>query len=119
MDRPKRKKYTANQLDTALMAINNGANIYETAKKYGIPRTTLRDKRDNKYSNENCGIQTVFTKDEECQLIDWIHYMARLGFPVTKYQLLESASKLVETLKRPHPFKDEIPRRHWFKNFLT
>ncbi|CAG4988713.1 unnamed protein product [Colias eurytheme] len=118
MDRLKRKKYTAHQLDAALMAITNGASVYETSKKFGIPRTTLRDKRDNKYSNEKCGVQTVFTKDEERQLIDWIHYLGRLGFPVTKDQLLETVSKLVETLNRPNPFKDGVPGRHWFQNFL-
>lgn len=100
MEPQKRKQYTSHQLNAALLAINEGISIYEASKTYGIPRTTLRDKRNNKYTNEHCGKQTVLTKDEENKLVDWIFYLWNSGFPVTKDQLLETVAKLAENLGR-------------------
>lgn len=119
MEPQKRKQYTAAQLNAALVAINEGTSIYEAAQTYGIPRSTLRDKRNNKYTNENCGTQTVLTKDEENKLVDWIFYLGKSGFPVTQDQLLETVAKLVENLGRSNPFKDGVPGRGWFIKFMS
>ncbi|KAF9420674.1 hypothetical protein HW555_003221 [Spodoptera exigua] len=119
MEPQKRKQYASAQLEAALLAINEGTSIYEASKTYGIPRTTLRDKRNNKYINEHCGKQTVLTKEEEKRLVDWIFYLGKSGFPVTKDQLLETVAKLVENLNRSNPFKDGVPGKGWFLKFMA
>ncbi|KAF9411109.1 hypothetical protein HW555_009971 [Spodoptera exigua] len=119
MEPQKRKQYASALLEAALLAINEGTSIYEASKTYGIPRTTLRDKRNNKYINEHCGKQTVLTKEEEKRLVDWIFYLGKSGFPVTKDQLLETVAKLVENLNRSNPFKDGVPGKGWFLKFMA
>lgn len=105
MDKKKRKCYSDTQLAEALASIQQGMSIYQASKRYNVPETTLRSKRDELYENEKCGRQPVLTLGEEKQIVDWIHYLDRRGFPVNKEQLLHSVSKLVENLKRPFLLK--------------
>lgn len=37
------KRYTSLNLKEALIAVKNGASVYGAAKKYGIPKKTLRN----------------------------------------------------------------------------
>lgn len=118
MERKKRKCYSEVQLSEAITAVNRGMTIYQASKQYHIPETTLRDKRDGKYTNDKPGLQPVLTLSEETNIVDWIHYLGRAGFPVTKEQLLDVVAKLVKNLSRTNPFKDGVPGRYWFEGFL-
>lgn len=44
--------------------------------------------------------------------------MAKMGFPITRLQLLDSVAILVTKLKRPNTFNDGRPGRHWYEGFL-
>ncbi|XP_060808094.1 uncharacterized protein LOC132903545 [Amyelois transitella] len=118
MDRKKRKRYTNAQVAEALLSIRQGMSIYKASRQYNVPETTLRSKRDELYENERCGKQPVLNLNEERQIVDWIHYLGKCGFPVTKDQLLHTVSKLVENLQRPNPFKDGVPGKKWFLGFM-
>lgn len=118
MDMKKRKCYTDAQVAEALLSIRQGMSIYQASKQYNVPKTTLRSKRDELYENEKCGKQPVLNRNEEKQVVDWIHYLGKSGFPVTKEQLLHTVSKLVENLNRPNPFKDGVPGKKWFLGFM-
>lgn len=118
MDGKKRKCYTNAQVAEALSSIRQGMSIYKASRQYNIPETTLRSKRDELYENEHCGKQPVLNLNEERQIVDWIHYLGKCGFPVTKNQLLHTVSKLVENLQRPNPFKDGMPGKKWFSGFM-
>ncbi|XP_075975831.1 uncharacterized protein LOC142976394 isoform X1 [Anticarsia gemmatalis] len=118
MDRKKRKCYTNAQVAEALSSIRQGLSIYQASKQYNVPETTLRSKRDELYENEHCGKQPVLNLNEERQIVDWVHYLDKCGFPVTKHQLLHTVSKLVENLQRPNPFKDGVPGKKWFSRFM-
>jgi hypothetical protein len=114
-----RKKYTKKDLQNAITEINNGSSVYKVSRDYNIPETTLRDKRDKKYCGDIPGRKTILSKAEETKIVDWIHYLGKQGFPVTKEQLKQGVAKLVENLKRPNTFKDVIPGKHWFTGFLS
>lgn len=79
-----------------------------------MPETTLWSKRDELYNNEKCGKEPVLNLNDEKQMIDWIHYLGKCGFPVTKEQLLHTVAKLVENLNRPNSFKDGVPGKNGF-----
>ena len=114
-----KKKYTVEDLESAFIAINNGSSVYKASREYNIPETTLRDKRDQKYSGHIAGRKTVLSKSEETKIVDWIHYLGKHGFPVSKEQLKQGVAKLVENLNRPNTFKDGMPGKHWLANFLS
>ncbi|XP_063543894.1 uncharacterized protein LOC134752214 [Cydia strobilella] len=114
----KRKLYTHSQLNKALEQISQGMTIYQASKNYNIPETTLRDKRDRRYKNPKCGVQPILSVQDETQIVDWIHYLDSSGVPVNKKRLLDIVSKFAKNLNRPNPFKDGVPGRCWFKNFM-
>ena len=103
MDRLKRKQYTVSQLDAALMAITNGASIYETSKKFGIPRTTLRDKRDNKYSNENCGGSDCFHQGRRTSVNRLDSLFGKIRFSCNKRPATGNGLKISGNIKAPEP----------------
>lgn len=49
---PGHKKYTAENVRAALKKIENGMSIYRAAKLYNVPKTTLINKRNGKFSIE-------------------------------------------------------------------
>lgn len=114
----KRKLYSPTLLNAALKAIRDGATVMEASKLYGIPRTTLRDKIDNKYTGDRCGPPSTLTKDEQKKLVDWILTVGNAGFRVTKKHLLDTIAKYVKDLNRANNFKNGVPGRVWYRNFI-
>lgn len=112
-------KYTKDDLKNALEAIKNGVPCATASKEYRVPRTTLIGKIKGKYP-EDCrnGAPTILTVEEENLLINWIINLGKMGFPVSKTQLLDSVALLVKKLNRPNNFTDGRPGRHWFDGFL-
>lgn len=117
-EKKKRKLYTDSQLAEALDQISQGMSIYQASKHYNIPETTLRDKRNKRYKNPKCGVQPILTTKEEKQIVDWLHYLGSSGVHVGKKQVLEVVQRFVRNLDRRTPFKDGVPGKGWFKNFM-
>ncbi|KAB0790704.1 hypothetical protein PPYR_14850, partial [Photinus pyralis] len=95
-------------------------SIRRASAQFHIPKTTLIDKMKNKHKEgARPGAPTVLSSEEEQSLVEWILYLGRVGFPVTKGQLMESVAKLVASLGRPNTFKNGMPGRHWYEGFLA
>lgn len=111
-------KYTKENLKNALEAVKLGLPCATAAKQYNVPRTTLIGKIKGIYPEEcRSGASAVLTSDEENLLETWFISMGRMGFPVTREQLLDSVTMLVKQLQRPNKFADGRPGRHWFEGF--
>lgn len=115
--------YSLDSLNSALEAIKNGMPIKAASREYKIPKTTLHSKFYGKYPVEcKVGAPTILTKEEEDTLVKWIIEVAKVGFPVTKHQLLESVYMLLMKKKHTDPFKNKekscLPGRHWYEGFL-
>lgn len=81
-----KKKYSKEMLNRAMEEINSGMSAYQASKKYGIPKSTLKDKKNQKYANQNCGRQPVLGPDEEKLIIKWTSWeMPVFLVPVTNY----------------------------------
>jgi hypothetical protein len=113
-------KYSQEDLTRALNAIKNGTPCATASKRYKIPRTTLIGKIKGIYPEEcRSGAPSVLTANEENILSEWIIIinMGRMGFPVSKDQLLDSVSLLVKNLGRSNHFTNGRPGRHWYELF--
>jgi hypothetical protein len=111
-------KYSQEDLTRALNAIKNGTPCATASKLYKIPRTTLIGKIKGIYPEEcRSGAPSVLTANEENILSEWIINMGRMGFPVSKDQLLDSVSLLVKNLGRSNHFTNGRPGRHWYELF--
>lgn len=113
------KKYTVESMAKAMEAVAQGATTSSAAKNFGVPRTTLLDKINGR-SSIDCmkGPSTVITEKEEEHLANWIEFMEKSEFPITKNQLQDSVSILLQKLDRQNPFKDNKPGRHRFEAFI-
>lgn len=113
------RSYTDLDVHRALEEISNGATISESARKFGIPRSTLSEKHSGRLPTEHrMGPPTVLTSEEESLLEKWIFHVAKAGFPVSKDQLLDSVQVLLNKSKRETVFTDNRPGRKWYQAFI-
>ncbi len=79
----KKKLYSNEKLKEAVEEVKAGASLRATAKKYGIPHTTLQDYKKSKYAHDPHP-NSALTPAEEEALLSFIFWMADHGFPVTR-----------------------------------
>ncbi|XP_050509916.1 uncharacterized protein LOC126886858 [Diabrotica virgifera virgifera] len=117
----KRMKYPRENIQKAIEDINlKRLSIRQASKIYNVPKSTLLDTMKEKYKTPgNIGGPTVLSSSEEDLIIKWIIEMGNVGFPVTRSQLVDSVSKLIQNLKRKTPFKNYIPGKKWYNGFLA
>ncbi len=117
--RKKRKQYTPEQALNALNDISNGMPPYQAAQLWGVPKSTLYDLKDGRYTvSSRPGPSTVLTPDEELLLCDWMVEMCRRALPVNKQCLLDSVQKIIAEDIRTTPFINGRPGDGWFSAFL-
>ncbi|XP_066588079.1 uncharacterized protein [Prorops nasuta] len=113
------KKYSQNDVYSALAAIKSGISTYKAAASFNVPRSTLYAKEKEIIPVEcSRGPNTYLSLEEEKIIVEWIFYCSEREFSITKSQLLDCVQKPVVELKRETPFKDNRPGRHWFEGFF-
>ncbi|XP_036151114.1 uncharacterized protein LOC105833505 [Monomorium pharaonis] len=114
----KRLNYTSDDMDHALKAIDSGVSLRKAAAAFGVPAATLGRKKNNPDAiKRKTGPETVLSKNEEDDIVNWVLYRAERGMPVTKTELLDSVQKFVTLLQKKTPFKENRPSRHWYEGF--
>lgn len=111
--------YDRNKIEEAVRQVKAGCSVRSTAKLYGIPNTTLRDKVLGKFSKPNPGKDTVLTSAEEKKVADWLLDNAKRGFPVNTNRLKACVAHYIRATDRPNPFKNGVPGRKWVALFLN
>lgn len=111
---PVNRKYTDIDVHRALDEIQNGASISESARKFGIPRSTLSEKHSGRLPTEH---RTILSSEEEALLVKWMFHVGEAGFPVNKDQLLDSVQMILNKSKRETIFTDNRPGRKWYEGF--
>lgn len=92
----KRNNYKQQDIQQALEMVRRGVSVRHAAKIHGIPQSTLRE-----------------TKIEK-----WAFSVARAGFPVTRTQLRVSVAQYLKRSKKETPFKNGVPAKKWMLLFL-
>lgn len=114
----KRKPYSPEALRQALQAVDQGDSLRKAADAYGVsPATILRKRRNPEKIDSKKGPSTIFSTQEEQEIVSWVIYRAERGYPVTKPELLDSVQAYVTSLKRETPFVEGRPGRHWYDGF--
>lgn len=113
-----KKKYSEQQLLSALEAVKNGSSQFAAAKKFEIPRSTLFNKVHGKTEmGKKPGPSTVLLAEEERIIEKWMFGLATRGFPVTKRQLLRSIQLYLDINNRKTIFTNNLPGRKWYNAF--
>lgn len=88
------------------------------AKKYHIPRSTIKNKLRGKYLNKP-GRPTVFTEEEEMVFVANITALSKYGFLLTDFDLkMIIRDYLASQGRTVNQFSNNVPGIDWMKGFL-
>lgn len=113
----KRKKYTSENLVSALDAVKKGMSKKLTSKTFNVPRGTIQS-RLRKPRKNLPGPNPILSVEEETLLVNWIIECCRKGFPKRKSDLQLSVANFLKKAGRDNPFKDDIPGKKWYDLFM-
>jgi hypothetical protein len=91
--------YSDSDLKSAISEVEKGKTIYVTAKKYNIPRETLRRWVTGTPSRKGSGGQTVLSNEEEHCIVVALKFLAQCGFPQDRQDIISIAKEYVQDKK--------------------
>ena len=116
------KQYSNETLRNALKSIReSNMSIRLASKTFGVPRTTLNDIIHARLpeNNRRMGPSPYLSLPGEEKIVTWITNSAKCGFPLKKYNILNTIQKIVKDSDLKTPFKHNKPGRTWLKLFLN
>ena len=93
----------------------NGYSVRASAKKHGIPPSSIHYWINGLTHTKRRGPLTVMTEDEEAEVVEWCKEMAQLGHGLELIQLQSTVAQIYRG--RPNPFKDGFPGKSWWFGF--
>ena len=115
-----KKKYEPGALNAAIEAYQRGQlSMRKAAATFGVPLTTLHDHLSGKVEpGALSGRGTVFSTEVESLLVGKIQQNARMGFGITRAQLLNKAGKLARLKHLKTPWTGLEPGKDWLIGFM-
>ena len=105
--------WTKEQMLVAIDDIEfNGYSVWASAKKHGIPPSSIHYWINGLTHTKRRGPLTVMTEDEEAEVVEWCKEMAQLGHGLELIQLKSTVAQICQG--RPNPFKDGFPGKSWW-----
>lgn len=103
----KNKLWSMESMTEAVKAVEAGIR-----RVYNVPvETTRRRVLGKVVVDRKPGPVTVFSREEENELVDYVVQMANMGFELTRGDLQLTAYRIAERLGKSHPFLNGI--RSW------
>ncbi|KAL3286195.1 hypothetical protein HHI36_000706 [Cryptolaemus montrouzieri] len=85
MDSKQISLYPEEAMRDALQAVRNGMPVKTASKTFNVPRTTLLYKfKGINHESRKMGPATIFSREEENLLVQWLLQMAKSVFPISK-----------------------------------
>ncbi|KAK3787621.1 hypothetical protein RRG08_034323 [Elysia crispata] len=116
----KRKLYAKEALQAAYKAVKDSSiSVNAAAKQYGVPLTTLRDRVDGRISIDTTrpGPPLLLAKDEEAEIVQFLHTMARYGYRYTRLEMGEIATDQAVEKGKKNPRANGLTTK-WVDNFI-
>lgn len=113
--------WDSQQLQAAIVAVNDGKSIRASAAIYKIPESSLRRRmKTNKLSTPVMGISTTFTPSQEQLFADYLTNLSNTFFGLTATQCRRIAYEIAEKLKLNHKFNanKRLAGKEWLQGFL-
>jgi hypothetical protein len=125
VDQKRRRKYTSEQLRTALESIaKQKLTFREAEEKYGIPKSTLQVmSRQNASTNvsklSKMGRKTALSVTEERVLVDILLICCEWGYPLTLFKVRMFVQSYLNSISKKIPqFRRNCPGEEWGRSFL-
>ncbi|XP_065684444.1 uncharacterized protein LOC136096852 [Hydra vulgaris] len=113
-----RQTWNETEMQQAVLSVINGEHGYKkAAAMYGVPQTTLERRvakfKKNPDIEDACkktlgAFRTIFTLEEEAELVQYVQQMEKMLFGLTSYELRKLAFELAEKNKKAHKFNKEL-----------
>jgi hypothetical protein len=116
----KKRKYEKcdpENLELAVKAKLNGMSFREASIKYNVPKSTLENKIKGKETGKWGNYESIFTKEEERAICDWIFISADHGYPKSRDDIITVASAMRDR-KLNVPISKNLLSRNWFERFM-
>lgn len=115
--RKKKKKWTEDAMERALVEVKSGrCTVRQAAKEFGVPKSSLGDRVSGRVApGSRSGPAQLITTAEEELLVEFSLYMSKHGFPLTKQQLVSFASTIYKRQHRRVAFSKL--GQTWWLNF--
>lgn len=115
--RKKKKKWTEEAMEQALVEVKSGrCTVRQAAKEFGVPKSSLGDRVSGRVTpGSRSGPAQLITSADEELLVEFSLYMSKHGFPLTKQQLVSFASSLYKRQHRRVAFSKL--GQTWWLNF--
>ena len=124
MSSRKRVRWTGEQMKEAVDAVNGGMKIKPAVLKYCVPRKRLRATRRGNTDKLRSGPLTVFTQQQERELVGRVKRLQQVGFPMTRDDNRRTAYNYAHHLNVSTWFgksglASKLAGRDWFDAFMT
>ena len=117
---PKLKQWSLFDLKQAVEAVKeDNKSLSFASKKYGVPKSMLHSAVNGRTIIGKTSGKKFLTEDEEQQLAGWIVMMHKIGWGITKQDVMDTVKILVdEEGRKLRDNKDNKPRKDWWYGFL-
>ncbi|XP_040006665.1 uncharacterized protein LOC120802667 isoform X2 [Xiphias gladius] len=115
--RKKKKKWTEEAMERALIEVKSGrCTVRQAAKEFGVPKSSLGDRVSGRVTpGSRSGPAQLITSADEELLVEFSLYISKHGFPLTKQQLVSFASSIYKRQHRRVAFSKL--GQTWWLNF--
>ena len=91
----KRKRWSEDDIQSALNTVEEGVSVYESSQIHGVPESTLRWRV--KHGPELIrGKKSHLSKDDENQIEKYAEFMSNIGHPCSVLWLRQLAGRLAQ-----------------------
>ncbi|KAK9739793.1 hypothetical protein QE152_g8733 [Popillia japonica] len=115
------RAWTEETLRNTYFPINNGRSLRDISIAFGIPRTTLQDRRKvGKYCEASLGPKPVFSEGSENELTYEVVKLGKLFYGITLTEIKKCAFAYARKNNVKHSFNSimEAAGKDWLKGFL-
>lgn len=115
-----RGKWTTEELQSALAAVDEGVSVRKAASDHQIPRRTLRNHLKTGVKERCIGRPTILSAEQENELAERIKRFSEVGFPLTKKMIQSYAFEYCKKNKLDNNFNErsELAGKFWFEGFM-
>ena len=112
------KKWTEEDIDSAIKAINSGQmSQYRAAKMYNIPTSTLNDRFREKVTKHGAGRPCRLSDEEEREIVETCLIFGDWGYGIGKKEVLGVVGDYCKWNKID-VFPSGVPKIEWWRGFL-
>lgn len=113
-----RRKYSKDDMKSAVALVEAGMPIATAARTCGVPRITLDDCIKGRHKGGKAGRPTELTAVEEATLVDLLKLLGSFNFPLTKRHLRDMVKAYLDRKEKKTRFTNNRPGKKWASSFV-